>query len=143
MRHNPKIAGSSVAVDIELYDDGEQLWLYDPEDQDRTYAVVWYGSRRSVAAHARETDGKLAAAIVKSRHRTVAYIDSVEVSSSLREQGLGRSFVDLILRELAVRKVRVVWLNAFKSEDFWLKMGFVSAPSLCEWMIPGMRRELP
>jgi GNAT superfamily N-acetyltransferase len=143
-RRNPTLQGTSQSLFVEVEDNPPQrrdllgeLWIYDPENQDDTYAVVVYGNLKPVQKHAQEFDEDLAQAMRVSGLRVVAYWSSIEIAERLQRGGLGVAFVKLVLAELAARGVQGVYLSAHRSIGFWQKQGFVRVPDT-DWFMPGM-----
>lgn len=141
MYRNPLLYGRDVSVFVEIQDEGDELWIYDPENMDDTYAVVYYGAPGDVAEKTQECDTDLARVVATSRKPRVAYLSSIVISRELRAKGLGTEFVKLLLSALRKRRVSIVWLNALRSFDFWTRFGFVHEPD-SDALLPGMRLDL-
>lgn len=135
------MSGKDVLERLEISDIDGELWIYDPLDQDRTYAVVYYGKRAPVSRLIAKDDPVLARSVQRAAAKTVAYWSSIELASKERKRGIGRAFAEGIMKQLAARGVEVVFLLAHDSSGFWRKLGFERATG-GEFFMPAMARDL-
>jgi hypothetical protein len=135
------MSGKSVLERLEISDIDGELWVYDPLDQDRTYAVVYYGKRALVSRQIAKDDPVLARSVQRAPAKTVAYWSSIELASKERKRGIGRAFAEGIMKQLAALGVEVVFLLAHDSSGFWRKLGFERITGGAFFM-PAMARDL-
>lgn len=103
--------------------------FYDPNNRDKTYGVIYYGSTECVGNQA-EVDGwyevqDVLNQLTVPKGAKVAYWDALQLAPDARRAGLGTKLVAHTLKYLKERGVGCVVLLANRSRGFWSRQGFV------------------
>lgn len=121
----------------------KELLFFDPNDQDRTYGVIYFGSKKKIAQTAGEDAEELQAVVrglTVPRGKKVAYWSSIEVADSERGRGFGSRLVRHIIGLLHAEGVHCIVLQAQDSSGFWHRVGFSNSGEVVGWMDPVMVR---